>query len=80
MTTTIKKHKVNVAPSSVSGHFVEEAEQVINLDAVNETFYVKGKSKLTTQNHTTLEMEEDCMITCQVVYNSFDKEFVKAVD
>lgn len=77
--TTINK-KVNVSPSSVHGHYIEEAEQVINLDNENETFHVKGKSKLTTNNHTTLEIEEDCLITCQTVYNPFAGVFVKSKD
>lgn len=72
--------KVNVAPSSTHGHFIEEAKQVINLDNVNETFHVKGKSKLTTTNHTTLEIEEDCLITCQTVYDPFSGVFIKSKD
>lgn len=72
--------KINIAPSSTHGHFIEEAEQVINLDEVNETFHVKGKSKLTTSNHTTIENEEDCLITCQVVYNPFKDIFTKSKD
>jgi hypothetical protein len=72
--------KVNVAPSSESGHYIEEAKQVINLDEVNETFLVKGKSKLTTKNHTDLIIPEDCIITCQTVYNPFKKVFIKSKD
>lgn len=72
--------KVNVAPSSDSGHYIEEAIQVIKLDDVNETFLVKGKSKLTTKNHTTLKNEDDCLITCQVVYDPFAKAFEKSRD
>jgi len=71
---------VNVAPSSDSGHYVENAKEVVNLDEVNDTFLVKGKSILTTKNHTTLEMKEDCLITCQVVYDPFDKAFEKSRD
>ena len=41
---TVKK--VNVAPSSDSGHYIEKAKQVINLDEVNETFFVEGESFL----------------------------------
>ena len=66
-TTVTEKKVVNVAPSSTHGHFIEDAEQVINLDNVNETFHVKGKSVLTTTNHTTLNIEEDYLITCQTV-------------
>lgn len=72
--------RINVAPSSTEGHFVEQAEKVVNLDKVNETFLVKGKSSLTTKNHTTLEMREDCLITCQVVYDPFSKAFEKSKD
>jgi len=71
---------VNVAPSSTSGHFVQGAENVINLDQVAETFFVKGKSKLVTKNHTTLKQEKDCLITTQVVYNPFAKMFEKSRD
>lgn len=72
--------KVNVAPSSTDGHFVEKAKKVVNLDKVNETFLVDGGGVLTTKNHTTLEMEEDCIITCQNVYNPFLKSFEKSRD
>lgn len=74
------KTRVNVAPSSDSGHYVEKAKQVINLDQTNETFLVKGESELTTKNHTTLEMKEDCLITCQVVYDPFQKAFERSRD
>lgn len=79
METTTIKH-VNVAPSSTEGHFVKGAKQVINLDKVNETFLVKGRSILETKNHTTLEIEEDCIITCQMVYNPFSKMYSKSLD
>jgi len=74
------KTKVNVAPSSDEGHYVEKAQQVVSLDEVNETFLVKGESELTTKNHTTLEMKDDCLITCQQVYNPFQKTFEKSRD
>lgn len=77
MTTQVKK---NIAPSSNSGHFVEGAIQVVDLDIVNETFVVKGKSVLTTANHTTLEMEEDCLITCQQVFDPLKRMFQKSRD
>lgn len=77
---TAVKNKVNVSPSSSHGHFIEDAEQVINLDKVNETFHVKGKSKLTTTNHTEVVNEEDCLITCQTVYDPFKGVFVKSKD
>ena len=35
--------KINVAPSSTSGHYVEEADEVINLDEINETYYIQCK-------------------------------------
>lgn len=72
--------RVNVAPSSDSGHYVEEAVNVVNLDEVTESFLVEGKSKLTTKNHTTLVIEEDCLINCQVVYNPFEKMYEKSKD
>jgi hypothetical protein len=59
---------------------VDEAINVVNLDAVNETFKVEGKSKLVTKNHTTLETEEDCLITCQTVYDPFKGVFIKSKD
>ncbi len=72
--------KVNVAPSSTEGHFIKGAKQVINLDQVNETFRVKGKAVLETKNHTSLEIEEDCLITCQQVFNPFSKMYSKSRD
>lgn len=70
----------NVAPSSTSGHYVQGAEKVVNLDSVNETFFIEGKSQLVTKNHTTLIQEKSCLITTQVVYNPFSKMFEKAKD
>lgn len=72
--------KVNVAPSSSHGHFIEDAINVVNIDKVNETFFVEGKSRLTTNNHTTLEIGSDCLITCQKVYNPFSKIFERSKD
>lgn len=77
---TQTKNKVNIAPSSSHGHFIEDAEQVVDLDRVNETFHVKGTSRLTTTNHTELQIEEDCLITCQTVYDTFKGVFVKSKD
>lgn len=76
------KNKINVAPSSVEGHFIENAKEVINLDLVNETFFVESDKKtiLSTTNHTELEISEDCLITCQKVYNPFSKMFEKSKD
>ncbi len=76
----MEKTKVNVAASSTEGHYVVGAKQVIDLDAVNETHLVKGKSELVTKNHTSLKMEDDCLITCQMVYNPFSKAFQKSRD
>lgn len=72
--------RVNVAPSSTEGHFVKGAKQVVNLDKINETFLVEGASILETKNHTSLELKEDCLITCQVVYNPFEKMYSKSID
>ena len=72
--------EVNVAPSSSHGHFVKGATQVINLDKVNETFIVEGKSELVTNNHTTLKQEKTCLITCQVVLNPFSQMYEKSKD
>lgn len=80
MQTAKTATRVNVAPSSTEGHFIEKAKQVINLDNVNETFQVKGSSKLVTKNHTTLEIKEDCLITCQVVHDPFTNTFNKSRD
>lgn len=74
------KDRVNVAPSSTEGHFVKGAKEVVNLDDVNETFLVKGPAILETKNHTSLEMEERCLITCQTVYNPFSKMYEKSRD
>jgi hypothetical protein len=71
---------VNVAPSSTSGHYIQDAENVIDIDNVAETYFVEGKSKLVTKNHTTLEREESSLITTQVVYNPFSAMFQKAKD
>ena len=80
MKATIEK-RVNVAPSSDEGHFVEGAKQVINLDEqVTESFFVEGPSQLVTKNHTTLEQKEDCLINCQVVFNPFQKMYERSRD
>lgn len=79
MNTEILKG-VNVAPSSTSGHYIQDAEKVVNLDNVAETFFVEGKSKLVTKNHTTLHQEKSCLITTQQVYNPFAKMFERSKD
>lgn len=76
----MKTQTINVAPSSTEGHFIKGAKQVINLDKINETFLVEGESILESKNHTSLEIEEDCLITCQVVYNPFSKMYTKSND
>lgn len=77
-TETIER--VNVAPSSTEGHFIKQAKNVINLDKINETFKVEGACILETKNHTSLEIQEDCIITCQVIYNPFSKMYSKSQD
>ena len=73
--------KINVAPSSSEGHHIKGAKQVICLDKINETFLVEGSATLETKNHTSLEIEEDySLITCQVVYNPFEKMYSKSKD
>ena len=72
--------KVNVAPSSTEGHFIKGARQVINLDNVNETFLVQGECELISKNHTKLLVKEDCVVTCQTVYDPFKEVFVKSKD
>jgi hypothetical protein len=76
----MKTKTVNVAPSSVEGHFIKGAKNVVNLDAINETFQVEGLSILETKNHTSLEIEGSCLITCQVVFNPFEKMYTKSKD
>lgn len=77
-TQTIKG--VNVAPSSTSGHFVQGAKNVVNIDNVAESFLVEGESELVTKNHTTLPQKKTCLITTQVVYNPFSAMFEKSKD
>lgn len=75
------KTEVNVAPTSDEGHFVKGARNVIDLEKeVTESFITEGKSTLVTKNHTTLNMDEDCLINTQVVYNPFSKMYEKVVD
>jgi len=71
---------VNVAPSSTEGHFVKDAAKVVIIDELNETFVVEGPSKLVTKNHTSLNQSEDCIITCQTVYDPYTKLFIKSKD
>lgn len=71
---------INVAPSSTEGHFIKGANKVVNLDKINETFLVDGPAILETKNHTSLEIKETCLITCQVVFNPFSKMYSKSKD
>lgn len=72
---------VNVASkTSTSGHFVQEAGKVVNLDELKDTYFVEGSSKLVTKNHTTLRQNSDCLITTQQVYNPFAKMFEQSKD
>lgn len=71
---------VNVAPQSTNGHFVKGAEKVVNIDNINDTFFVEGTSELQTANHTTLKQEQSCLITTQVVFNPFAQMFEKSKD
>lgn len=72
----------NIAPSSTEGHHVKGAKKVVNLDKINETFFVEVEEGaiLETKNHTSLEIKESCLITCQVVYNPFSKMYNKSID
>lgn len=76
-----KSISVNVAPTSNKGHYVENAQKVIDLDLEEtESFIVIGKAKLVTESHTTLNLEEDCLINTQVVYNPFAQVYENAKD
>jgi len=72
--------KVNVAPSSDEGHFVEKSKNVVEIEKVNETFKVEGPALLTTKNHTNLEIKEDCLIVCQQVYDPFKQMHERSKD
>lgn len=75
---------INVAPSSIEGHFLKDYENVINLEDSLESFVVKVKdgssAKLKTKNHTTLEIDRSCLINCQVVVNPFTGLYEKSKD
>lgn len=76
----MQNQSVNIAPSSTHGHHVVGAKKVIQLDDVTEAFFVQGESSLVTNNHTTLEMKDDCLVNCQVVYNPFAKMYERSRD
>jgi hypothetical protein len=76
----MKTLSVNVAPSSTRGHFVKGAKNVIELDKVTESFYVEGDATLSSENHTTLDVKDGCLITCQVVFDPLKGLFEKSRD
>ena len=75
-----KEKGVNIAPSSTSGHYIGEAKEVVELDKINETYWAEGPSKMVTENHHTLEIDESALITCQRVYNPFTSLYEKSRD
>ena len=72
--------RVNVAPTSDNGHFVVGAKNVIDLDAVTETFEVVGESKLITKNHEDINLKEDCTVFCQFVVNPLSGALQRSKD
>jgi hypothetical protein len=78
MNTNIEK--INVAKNSTAGHYVEKAKQVVCLDEIREAYFVEGKSILTTKNHQTLPMKEDCLLMPQQVYNPYTKMLGRSKD
>lgn len=75
----INNKGVNVAPSSDEGHYIKGGNVVL-LDEVNETFFVRGASTLHTKNHTTLNQSQSCLITCQVEYDPFAGRLERVID
>lgn len=72
--------KVNVAINSTEGHFVEKAKKVVCLDEVKEAFFVDGEAELSTKNHQTLPLEQDCLIMPQQVYNPYTRSLERSRD
>lgn len=72
--------KVNVAPTSTEGHFVTKHKNVICIDKTKEAFFVEGDAILQSKNHHTLEMEKDCLIMPQQVYNPYSKSLERSRD
>ncbi len=72
--------KENVAKKSTAGHFVEKAKKVICLDNIKEAYFVEGDAELTTKNHQTLNLEKDCLIMPQQVYNPYSKSLERSRD
>lgn len=75
-----KQSRVNVAPTSDNGHYVEKAIKVVDLEASTESYFVEGPSDLVTLNHQTLRTDESCLINCQVVYDPFAQRYVNSAD
>ena len=72
--------KRNVAPDSDNGHFVVGQEQVIELDLINETFFVEGAHKMETKNHETMETDTSAIVTCQQVVDPYTGYFERVRD
>lgn len=73
--------ETNVAKSSTKGHYVNKnSKPVICLDSTKEAFFVEGDAILSTENHQTLNMESDCLIMPQQVYNPYTKYFERSKD
>lgn len=70
----------NVAKNSTAGHFVEKAKKVVCLDDIKEAYFVEGKAELTTKNHQTLNLEKDCLIMPQQIYNPYSKSLERSRD
>lgn len=77
---TVNTVKENVAKKSTAGHYVEKAKKVICLDGTKEAFFVEGEAELTTQNHTTLPLQKDCLIMPQQVFNPYKGLFERSKD
>lgn len=71
---------VNVAPASTSGHFIQGANKVVDMDVEKGTFFVEGESTLVTKNHTSLKINGDVLVTTQQVYDPFAKRFEMSRD
>jgi hypothetical protein len=72
--------KVNVATKSTEGHFVEKSKRVICLDETKETYFVEGEATLSSKNHKTLPLENNCLIVPQQVYNPYSKQLERSRD
>jgi|694.fasta_scaffold54317_2 hypothetical protein len=77
------KRGINVAPaSSTAGHFATEVEerQIVVIDKQKDFRLIEGKSLLTTDKHTNLPMDKDCMVFPQTVFNPFLKLYENSKD